>query len=252
MATNCKHICKIDYSPALAKVAGDAAANLAGMIRRWCQVMKREIWKSNDELMSELGLSRYQFEQARAMIATRIRTGDSKSELQRVRDEGGNLAPVSRIILYWKDRQNKMWYWVNEELFAAWAGVPYGMRVAEGNDQQTIGNVEAEGTDQQTIVNYPKQETDTEKTISFSGEEREELPACDDWRLDHVVRLWHLPDGLRLIGIEGDVWRIEGRERVFAQLRVLQAEIRKNWGGTVEYVWKGAGDPAWKSAQASV
>lgn len=122
MSEKCKHVCKIDYSRVIAEMVGEAAANLVGYVHHWQQAMKREIWKSNEELMADLGMTRYQFEQARAKIGTRIKRGDSKKELQRVRLDDGKLAPVSRLILYWKDRENRMWYWVNEELFIEYSG----------------------------------------------------------------------------------------------------------------------------------
>lgn len=248
MATKCKQICKIDYSNQIAEQVGTGAALLVGMLRGWVRVMKREIWKSNDEIMQELGMTRYQFSQARAAIGTRIYAGDSKKELQRVRDDEGKLAPISRVILYWKDRANRMWYWVNEELFAEYASIPYGLQ----NDRQTIGNVEAEGRDLQTIdteqatiqAKEEKAFFQEEKKSAFAAEKREQLPEQDaEWR--YVARMAAIPAGVALARKDGASWVVQSPWEHFPQMRALAQYARQNFGVSVTFEKKSAGVPIW-------
>jgi hypothetical protein len=244
MSTKCKYICKIDYSSVLAGVVGEAAARLTGNIRSWSRAMKREIWKANDELMAELGMNRYQFEQARMAVGTRIRSGDSKKELQRVRLEDGSLAPASRIILYWKDRQNRMWYWINEELFAAYAGIPYGMQKVEASDLQTIENAAAEGSDLQTIDKNQKQERFIEEPIFFASEKRE--PKSDsDYEFTEIARQTALPRDVRLAEKSAERWVIEGNMRDLPQMRAVSVLVGRRYGAAIEYRQIERGLPAW-------
>ncbi|MEM6530122.1 MAG: hypothetical protein AAF653_17610 [Chloroflexota bacterium] len=70
----------------------------------------------NDTWADELNASRHQIGRLRRKIATEVKSGDSKTDLMQVEDEQGNLHPVNRIVLYWRDSYRKTTYWLNTEL----------------------------------------------------------------------------------------------------------------------------------------
>lgn len=112
------------------KTGNFEAAIFLERIRYWSNQVGREFYKFNavcehpeykpgDSWQEELFMTRNEFDRARKTVATRIKSGMSKSELMQIRNEDGTLAPVNRIVLFWQDRFNKLWYWFNQELYNA-------------------------------------------------------------------------------------------------------------------------------------
>lgn len=107
------------------------ASMLLERVRWWYQHTGRHFYKFNapcdapqykpgDSWVEELNISYSQFTRARAKIATRVRKGDSMTDLKAVRRADGTLQPVNRIVLYYQDKHRRLWYWLNVQLLEAW------------------------------------------------------------------------------------------------------------------------------------
>ena len=118
------------YRPTLSKLTGSiTSAILLEKIRHYAHQLKRDFYKFNgaceheqyragDSWQEEIGLTRHEFDGARKRIATRVKKGDNKAELMEV-FIGDELAPIERIVLYWRDKNNLIWYRFNEDLYKA-------------------------------------------------------------------------------------------------------------------------------------
>lgn len=108
----------IPYRPAFNAITGNVLGSifLQQVLYRWFQNGRRPFYKFNepcqhslyrdgDSWVEELGFTISQFYTARQAVACRVHTGDSKTELRQ-----------QYVVLYWRDKDDKLWYELNEEL----------------------------------------------------------------------------------------------------------------------------------------
>ena len=124
----------IIYRPSLKNITGSlSSAMLLGQINYWWFSMKEkpfykfhapcqhELYREGDSWQEELNFTRSELERAMKNIATKV-SPKKADEYRRayIKDINGKmvLAPVDRIVLYWKDINNVTWYEVNQELLS--------------------------------------------------------------------------------------------------------------------------------------
>lgn len=186
----------------------------------------------------------------------------AKSYIQWTKETGLSEYQIRRIVKRLKsfgietclkraDGSPTVHYRIDYEVFEQILSEFLGVETTESNPKKLQNpNAESEGNDLQTIDSETKEQESMieEKAISFASEEREPLQvAADDWRWDYVREACKLPKEIKLRGIEGDVWRVEGAHEAFAGLRTLRATIAKTFGARIEYQVRGVGVPAWAS-----
>lgn len=260
MATNCKQICKNrEYQLKARKMmaaagrsqavvvpslyialTGDmAAAAVLNQVLYWMDRSTNGdgwFYKSYADWKTETGLSEYQMRR----VVGILRQFGLQTKVKMA-----NGAPTVH-------------YRIDFEIFEAALREVLGEEITESNHEEVedrslrnFGN-EPEQTSE-TITENTKEEKRTEKEvhsfqdelISFASEGREELKRADDWRWEHVRALCKVPREIRLKGIEGDIWRVEGVHDAYTGLRTLQAQIRQQFGGVLDYQVRGVGVPAW-------
>lgn len=132
----------ISYRPRFARLTGSvlAAILLQQMIYRWDaneskqffkfkEPCKNKDYRQGDSWCEELGFTRYEFDGALKLIATKIVKGISKTiamEWSLARsvdfpdDDPGFVAAmelsIQHLIIYWTDSNRRTWYWVNSDL----------------------------------------------------------------------------------------------------------------------------------------
>ena len=120
------------YRPTISKITGSlTSAILLIRIMHYAKLKKNkdfykfngscqhELYREGDSWQEDIGLTRHEFEGARKRIATRVKKGDNKAELMEV-FIGDELAPIERTVLYWRDKNNLVWYRFNEDLYKAY------------------------------------------------------------------------------------------------------------------------------------
>lgn len=121
----------IIYRPQLKQQLGSVTGSLLlNQIAHWFHANKdKPFWKfaapcehrkyrKGDSWQEELGFVRSEYENALKSIATRIKpTERFTSPLKDTYNADGSLAPVERIVIYWRDRDNVTWYWLNTALY---------------------------------------------------------------------------------------------------------------------------------------
>lgn len=82
------------------------------------------LYREGDSWTEELGFTRYEFESARELIATKIK-------------KGGEL-PSDKPIAYWRDGNNLTWYAINEQVAAQWIYLAYNPVEANGEKSHSL------------------------------------------------------------------------------------------------------------------
>lgn len=82
------------------------------------------LYREGDSWIEELGFTRYEFESARGLIATKIK-------------KGGAL-PDDRPMAYWRDGNNLTWYAINEQVAAQWIYLAYNPEIANGEKSHPL------------------------------------------------------------------------------------------------------------------
>lgn len=125
MSEVCKSTCKVAYIkfyPQLLHLPGigtDAALFLCCALN-YTLLKNDSFYMSNNEWREQLQLTDYGLNAARSAIATRVKSGMSKKPMTATHDDTGALLPLDHVVLYWKDGNNVMWYWVNLPLLNAY------------------------------------------------------------------------------------------------------------------------------------
>lgn len=141
-------------------------------------------YREGDSWTEELGCSYAQFNTARKIIGTRIKTGMSLTDHKAV-VINGSVAPVSYLLLHWNDSNNVSWHWLNRPLYRIYLLQAYHPE-ADLSILNSIENEEMQillGTQEAQIpfsTDTTKKGTDI--SLSPSGDGDTPIPIIDQYK----------------------------------------------------------------------